>query len=297
MLCLTLMWPGLLQAADPIQLTGVDGEQVSLAQPAQRILSLAPHITESLFAIGAGAQIVATVSYSDYPAAALEIPRVGSYDRISIEAAVASAPDLVIAWHSGNGGDVIARLRALGLQVFVSEPGTLDSIADSLRQFALLSGRQQQGDAASEQFQRRLAQLRQRYSGQATVSVFYQLWDQPLLTMNDSHLIADVIRLCGGRNIFGPARPLIPEVGVESVLRADPEVIIASGMGEERPEWLDHWRRWPTLQAVQKRQLHFVPPSLLQRHSTRILDGADLVCEQLQQARLTPIAKAQQNHD
>jgi iron complex transport system substrate-binding protein len=115
--------------------------------------------------------------------------------------------------------------------------------------------------------------------------VFYQVWDDPLFTINDTHLISDVIRLCGGHNIFSDAIPLVPKISVEMVVRRDPQVIIASGMGEERPEWLDDWRKWKSLQAIQNNQLYFIHPDLLQRHTLRILSGTEQMCAFLDQAR------------
>ena len=284
-----LLFITLLVQAGPaltaIRVIDRQGQILTLDRPARRIVSLAPHITESLFAVGAGSAIIATVSHSDYPEAALAIPRVGSYDRINRESLVAMKPDLVIAWESGNGADLIDHLRALGLAVFVTEPRRLEDIAANLEAFAALAGRDAEGAAAARAFRARLERLRAAHRDSAPVTVFYQVWNQPLLTLNDAHLIADVIRLCGGTNIFGDAAPLVPVVNTETVLRADPEVVIASGMGEERPDWVDEWRRWPSLRAARNGHLYFIPPSLLQRHAPRILDGAESLCRLLEQAR------------
>jgi iron complex transport system substrate-binding protein len=105
------------------------------------------------------------------------------------------------------------------------------------------------------------------------------------MTVNGEHLISDVLRLCGGRNVFTSLPVLAPKVDIEAVLAADPEIIVASGMGEARPEWLDDWRRWQRLTAVRNDNLFFVPPELLQRHTPRILDGAERLCAAFDQAR------------
>lgn len=268
-----------------IRLTDVTGREVVLESPAQRIVSLAPHITETLFAAGAGDRIVATVKSSDYPEAAKAIPQIGGYDRINRESLMAARPDLVLAWESGNGSEVIEGLRALGVRVYVSEVRELDEISRSLRAFATLAGTVEVGHAAADTFDSRLAALRETYSHRVPVTVFYQVWNSPILTLNGDHLISDVIRLCGGQNAFADAIALVPKISVESVLLRNPDVIVASGMGEEHPEWVDDWRRFPSLRAVQKQQLYFIPPSLLQRHSTRILDGAEQLCRFLDEAR------------
>lgn len=280
--------------AGEIRLTDDTGHTLVLDKPASRIVSLAPNITETLFAVGAGSQIIATVDHSDYPQAALDIPRIGTYTKINRESLVALEPDLVIAWETGNGPDVVAHLRRLGLPVFAIEPRTLTDIATSLRQFGTLSGRDAEGEAAALAFLERHEALRRRYQNAAPVTVFYQVWNQPLLTLNDDHLIAQVIHLCGGANVFGDAGPMVPVINTETVLRADPQVIIASGMGEERPDWVDQWRRWSTLTAVRNGHLFFIPPSLVQRQTVRILEGAEMMCDFLQHARDDPHSDAQE---
>ena len=261
------------------------GATLTLGQPAQRIVSLTPHLTELLFAVGAGEQIVGTVDYSDYPAAALKIPRVGAYNSISFEAIVNLSPDLVLAWRSGNGGEMIARLRALGLPVYVDEPDSLAAIGASLGNLGLLAGREREAEQAVTKYQHKLMELRHRYSQQRPLSVFYQIWNEPLLTINGEHLISKVIKLCGGRNVFATALPLVPKLSVESVIALNPQVIVASGEEVQRREWLKAWEAWPMLDAVKSKRLYFVSASLLQRHTPRLLEGAELLCQQLETAR------------
>ena len=274
-----------LAALAEIRLVDALEREVVLKEPAQRIVSLAPHITEVVYAAGAGDLLVGAVSYSDYPEAAQSVPRVGSYETVSYETLVDLEPDLILAWHSGNGAETVKRLEELGLPVFVQEPRTLEGVAQTLLEVGLLSGNDEQGRAASEAFLARLSSLRSRYSQQTTVDVYYQIWNDPLLTLNGEHLISDVIRLCGGRNAFAKAQPMVSRLSIESILSVDPMVILASGMGEERPEWLDDWQEWPSLQAVARGQLYYIHPDLLQRHTPRIMDGAAQLCVQLEKAR------------
>lgn len=262
------------------------GREVRLsAGPAQRIVSLAPHITEILFAAGAGKHVVGVVAYSDYPDAAQDIPQVGGYSNVDMEAIAALRPDLVIAWESGNRSAHLDKLAALGIPVYLNETRSFEGVARSIEMFGRLAGTEPIADEAAWAFRQRHTQLSQRYRDQPTVRMFYQIWDAPLMTVNGEHLISDVIRLCGGENVFASLTQLAPTVGVESVLAANPEVIIASGMSESRPEWLDQWRRWPKLSANQRGNLYFIPPDLIQRHTPRILDGATQVCDMLEQAR------------
>lgn len=259
--------------------------ELVLAGPARRVVSLAPHITEIVYAAGAGDALVGAVAYSNYPPQALEVTRVGAYDSISLETIVSLQPDLVLAWRSGNGEEIVRRIAALGINVYVSESRTLEDVAHSVRNVGRLTGNEDHADVAADAFLQELARLRDTYSDEAPVRVFYQVWHEPLLTLNGEHLVSDVIRLCGGANAFGESPALVSRINVESVLGADPDVIVASGMDKARPEWLDDWRRWNSIRAVAHDQLYFVPPDLLQRHTPRIMEGADQLCRHLAAAR------------
>lgn len=282
-LLLTVLLSG---AAGAQSITVVDdnGTEVTLAGPAQRIISLAPSLTELLFVAGAGNRIVGASEYSDYPPDAQRIPIVGRYDLLDMEAIVGYGPDLIVAWRSGNPQAALQRLIDLGFNVYVAEPRTLLSIADHIEKFAILAGTQVTGQAASNYFHEQLEILSSRYQDSPKVSVFYQVWNEPLISVGGNELINDIINLCGGSNIFADLG-LAPKVSVESVLERDPALIIASGMDIARPEWLDDWRRWPQLQAVANNALFFIPPDLVQRHSLRVLSGALQMCSQIESVR------------
>lgn len=275
---------GAAQAAD-IVLKDDTGATLRLQAPARRIVSLAPHITENLFAAGAGGQVVGTVGYSDYPEAAKKIARVGGYSRLDLEAVAALRPDLIIAWESGNAPGHVAKLRNLGIPVFISQPNRIEDVAEQLEKFGQLAGTGAVANGAAARFRARLAEIRKQYSGQPRVPTFYQIWKQPLMSVGRQQIISDVISLCGGSNVFGQVEQMAPKVSEEAVLAANPEAIIASGMGDSRPEWLDDWKRWKQITAVARDNLFFVPPELIQRHTPRILEGAARLCEHLETAR------------
>ncbi len=261
------------------------GRKLVLPAPAQRIVSLAPSITETFFAAGAGSQLVGAVNYSDYPPAAKALPRVGRYDSIDAEAIAALRPDLVVVWQSGNPPGTLGRLEKLGLKVFVNEPRRLEDMPATLERFGLLAGKAGEGAAAADAFRKRLAALREKYQGRPPVRVFYQIWNSPMMTVNGAHLISDVLRLCGGQNIFADLPALAPTVGLEAVLAADPEAIVATGMNAQRPAWLDDWQRWLKLKAVRQGNLFFIPSDIINRHAPRILDGAEQLCGDLERVR------------
>lgn len=278
----------LLAAAPALAETVVrddDGRVVRLARPAQRIVSLSPDVTENLFAIGAGERIVGTVDFSNHPKAALAIPRIGSYERIDLEAVVALRPDLVIAWKTGNSAAQVARLAAVGLPVYITQPNRVDDVPASLERLGELTGLQAGARETAAHFRSRVDALRARHAGRPPVAAFYQVWNRPLMTVGGQQVISDALRLCGGENVFAALKPMAAAVTVEAVLAANPEAIVASGMDEARPEWLDEWRRWPALAAVARNNLFFVPPDHLQRHTPRLLDGIERLCSHLETAR------------
>jgi iron complex transport system substrate-binding protein len=268
-----------------IVVTDVGGTTVRLVAPARRIVSLAPNITELLFAAGAGDRLVGNVEFGEYPPAAKAVPKIGGYAHFDLEAIIALKPDLILGWESGNGAASISRLRSMGLTVHLSETDRIVDIAGEIERIGKLAGTESIAGPAAAAFRQRHAKLVAGYSGRPPVSVFYQIWKQPLMTVNSRQIISDVISLCGGRNVFAQLPGLAPTVSAEAVIAANPEVIVASGMGDARPEWLDDWKRWRTLTAVARGNLYFIPPDLIQRHTPRILEGAERLCEHLEAAR------------
>jgi iron complex transport system substrate-binding protein len=261
------------------------GRTVTLDEPARRIVALAPHIVENLFSAGAGDKIVGTVDYANFPPAAENIPTLGSAHAWSLESLVALAPDLVVLWESGSGMGALPQLERLGLTVYVSEPRQLSDIIDNIRDFGLLAGTSAAAEASAMAFASAITELEAAYGQRTPLSVFYQIWNRPLQTINGKHLISAVMRVCGGRNLFEDLHQLAPRVSLESVLERDPDVIVTSGMGESRPEWLDSWRQYPQLTAVKNNALLHVHPDLIQRPTVRIAQGAALLCAGLENLR------------
>jgi iron complex transport system substrate-binding protein len=195
-------------------------------------------------------------------------------------------PDLIVAWQTGNPHASVIRLKQLGLTVYIAEPKSLESIPSHIERLARLAGTETAASNALGSFRTTLSRLRDEYAATSPVSVFYQVWNQPLISAGGNELINDIIELCGGSNIFADIKLVAPKVSMEAVLQRNPDVIIASGMDIERPEWLDEWKNWPGLNAVSNNSLFFIPPDLLQRHTPRALLGAEQMCSQLAQARL-----------
>ncbi|AOI59043.1 cobalamin-binding protein [Burkholderia diffusa] len=265
------------------------GNTVTLPAPAQRVISLAPHATELVYAAGGGAKLVGTVTYSDYPPAAQSVQRVGDNKALDLERIAALKPDLIVVWRHGNAERQTDALRALHIPLFFSEPKHLDDVATSLHRLGTLLGTEPAADAAAASFSRDIAALRARYAARPPVTMFFQVWDRPLTTLNGAHLFNEVITLCGGRNVFAALKPLAPTVTDEAVLAANPEAIVTTSAGATRSDAplpsLARWRAWPALTAVARNNLFAIDGDLLTRPSPRIAQGAAALCEDLDAAR------------
>ncbi|MEQ5802527.1 cobalamin-binding protein [Halomonas sp. H10-9-1] len=259
--------------------------EVCLSAPAERIAALSPGATELVYAAGAGEAVVAVVDYSDYPPEAREVASIGSHMRLDMERLAALRPTLAIGWVTGNPAEQLETLEALGVPVFYLEPRTFEGVASAIERLGDLAGTHEAAHEEAARFRDGMAEIRDRYADRSPVRVFYQVWDEPLMTVNDDHLIGKVLTACGGDNVFGGLERLVPRIDDESVLGADPEAILAGGMGEENRQWLTHWEQYPSLTAVAEGNLFFVPPSLIQRPTPRLLEGSRLFCEKLEAAR------------
>lgn len=259
--------------------------KVCIAGSVERVVSLSPGATELLFSAGAGEKLVAVSAWSDYPPEAGELPQVGNSNRLDLEAIVALEPDLVVAWVDGNSASQLAKIEALGIPVFWLKPRTFEHIASAVERLALLSGDETAGAGRAAAFLAGIAQLRERYQEAAPVRVFYQVWHEPLMTINDEELIGRAIRLCGGDNVFGHLPRLVPRISTEAVLEANPDAILSGGEDSDDRRWLDQWRRYPELTAVSRDNLYLIPPSLIQRPTLRMLEGSEQLCQTLERAR------------
>jgi iron complex transport system substrate-binding protein len=277
----------LLPASASASITVIDdgGARVTLAKPAQRVISMAPHVTELLFAAGGGKRIVGAMNFSDYPEAAKKIPLVGSNSQLDMERVIALKPDLLVVWQSGNTARQLEQLRALGIAIFQSEPQKLDQVADSLLRLGQLMGTESVAQGAAADFRARIAALGLRYSKRPTVRVFYQIWDKPLYTLNGQHIVSDAIALCGGENVFGALKVKAPEVSMEAVMQADPEAIFGGDQHDPADAGLHIWSAYSGMLAVKRGNLFSLGGELLTRAGPRMAQGAAAMCEKLELAR------------
>jgi iron complex transport system substrate-binding protein len=267
------------------------GRSVPLDPPVRRIVTLAPNLTELVHAVGAGAALVATDQSSNHPPEVTSLPRVGDHQRVDIERLVALAPDLVLAWGSGNTARELAQLESAGIRLFRLEPRRLDDIPRALERVGQLLGRAEEGRQRARALRSEIYALRARHAQSAPVRVFYQVWPRPLLTLNDDHLVSDVLRLCGGRNVFGTLGPLVPEVSAESVVSVDPEAMLTaiegSGPARRTPDAasFSQWISLGATTAVRRTWLYTLPADIVVRGGPRIADGARSLCGVLDEVR------------
>jgi len=276
-----------LASAQPraaVSVTDDAGQVVSVAQPARRIVSLAPHATELLYAAGAGELIVGVLDSSDWPPEVRSKPRVGDARALDLERIITLAPDLVVTWPYAAPAQVGA-LLARGVPVFVADPATIDGIAADLERLGSLAGTSPTANARAAQFRARLARVAADRGDAPPVRVFYEIWNVPLYTIGGRHLITEAIAFCGGENVFASLSLPAPGVSVEAVLAARPEAIVAGADRGLRPAWLDDWKRWSSLPAVASGNLFVVDANLLHRAGPRFVEGVEALCAALDQAR------------
>ncbi|KMN82518.1 ABC transporter substrate-binding protein [Chromobacterium sp. LK11] len=269
-----------LPAPAAVSVQDGSGRTITLAQPAQRILTLVPHATEMLYAIGAGDKLVATVEHSDHPDAAKRLPRVGSFTGFSLEEVMRQRPDLVVAWRDGGAPRELERLRGLGIPVYLSHPLQPDDVAKEMLALGRLTGADAGAGKAAASYRQRLADLRRRYGARVPVRVFYQVSQTPIFTISDQSFMGPLIRLCGGVNVFGELKQPAAQVSAATVVTARPQAILA---GDEAS--LRMWRRWQALPAVAKDALFALPGDAMVVPGPRLADGAAALCLALDTAR------------
>ena len=261
------------------------GSVISLDAPAKRIIALAPHIVENVYSAGAGDLLVAVVDYANFPAQASKLPSVGGYNKFNIETIAALKPDVVFAWQSGTPAHFLEKIKQLGIPLYLDEPSTIHSVANSIINIGKLTGRLNIAEAVAEEHLKQLEKVVTAQQNKSAIKVFYQVWDDPLYTINGKQIISDVLRLCGGKNIFAAEKIKAPIVNLEALLQLNPDVIITGSEYKSADDALGTWKKWQNLSAVKHNNLFVVNPDIVSRHTVRILQGVASVCEKLDQAR------------
>ncbi len=270
------------------------GRRVEFARPPQRVITLAPNLTEFVYAVGAGGTLVGTMDTSNYPEDAKRVERIGNYQRLDAERIVLLKPDVVLVWKSGNQGRELGQLEAAGIRLFYVEPRRIDDVAQVLVRIGALLGHESEGRQRAATYRQAIGELRKRYAKASPVTVFFQVWTQPLMTLNGQHLTSDLLAMCGGRNVFAALPALAPQISVESVVAADPEAFFtAREFDGNGPTWrrepqakaFQPWRDFRKLKAVSQGWMFSVPGDLVTRQGPRSAEGAKAFCAALDEVR------------
>lgn len=279
---LCLFW--MVNAFAAVTVTDDMGRAVTLPKSAQRVISLTPHTTELIYYIGAGPQLVAVTSYSDYPSEVKKLPIVGDFRQVDLERVLAMKPDLLVVWQGGNPQKQLERLKRAGIPVFYSDPRHLSDIRDNMIKLGILTGHEATARKKAEQWTQGVSRLKKQYGKRTPVRVFYQVSDSPLFTLNGEHIVNDAIALCGGKNVFADLSIIAPNVSIESVIAKNPEAIISS-KGLEISNGLSMWKRFRMVDAVRYGNLFGINPDWMDRPGPRMLAGTEMLCKKLDESR------------
>ncbi|MET4695854.1 cobalamin-binding protein [Endozoicomonas lisbonensis] len=270
--------------------------QVCAAKPIQRIISLAPGVTELVYAAGGGEKVIAVDDHSNYPEAVKALPKVGGYPNTSAEAILAKKPDLVVIWSGGNDSRLSTQLERIGLNVFYADPVDFAGIASVIRRMGKIMGTEAVAEKSADAFWQHYESIRKQFSQAEPVTVFFEIWDNPLMTVNGRQIISQSIELCGGVNVFAGARPRVPKVSIEAVLAKNPDAIVSSEIVQKSHDINRRWKPYSQISAVKNGFLFTIPGDLIARPTPRALKGAEVLCQQLDNVRAAKKRTAQGKH-
>jgi iron complex transport system substrate-binding protein len=253
------------------------GREVKVSYPPKRIVSLAPDITETLFALGLDSEIVGVTRFSSFPPPARHKPKVGSYLAINFEAIIDLRPDLILGTGAGNSRLQVERLSRMGFSVFVVYPKDFDDILETIHLVGRVVGRGDRAKHIVRQMRDRIERVHQRVQGRERPSVFLQIGRDPIFTVSKGSFANDLIFMAGGENIAKNERIPYPSYSLEEVILKSPEVIIISSMytDTDHSQWRRDWNKWSVLPAVKNQRLYVVDSDLIDRPSPRIIEGLE----------------------
>ncbi|QBZ82984.1 Vitamin B12-binding protein [Hydrogenovibrio crunogenus] len=255
------------------------------AAPYERVITLSPHLTEMVYSAGAGSKLVGAIAYSNYPASAKTLPIVGTYNALNLEKIIQLKPDLILAWQSSNQSKVLERLQQLGFKVELFEPRKLSDIPRDIKRIGTLLNTSQIADALANRLMSTLTTVKRQYQELTKIRFFYQIWDDPMMTVNGQVFISQAIETCGAENIFAQQKILAPEVDTESVLKRNPDVILLGGETAVQKTWYQNWLKWPQINAVKNKQIYLINTNHFQRPTARLIHHLPDLCQRIHNAR------------
>lgn len=260
-------------------------KEVESQTTSPRIVALAPHLVEMMYAIGAEAHIVATVEYANHPTEAKAIPRIGDYRGISFERLLAHRPDVVLFWQGGNQHADLVKMKELGIEVISLPSRRLSDITNTLKVIGDITNKQPQAQAVADDFTNALRDVKTKYAQKDTVNVFYSLWHEPLMTISDDSWISDLLAHCQANNLFGNGATPSLQVSIEQVIQVKPEVIVVPDAHSDIKQDLSLWHKWPQIPAIENDAIVHVNGNAMHRFSPNLLSGLIKMCERIDQHR------------
>lgn len=252
---------------------------------AQRIVTLAPALTELVYAAGAGHKLVAVSAWSNHPVEATRLPVVADHAAVNREALLALKPDLVLAWKTGTPERMTESVRALGISVRLIDGQRIDDVPRLLREIGKLGGSSDIAEQAATGYEIRLANIRKRYAGLRPVPTLIEIWHAPFMSVSGAHFMSDALVACGGRNVLADLPGITPEVSLERIVAIDPEAIIGAGSADGEVRFRENWKRFTSLKAVKRDALVWLDPDTFQRPTARLLDGVEQLCAAMARVR------------
>jgi iron complex transport system substrate-binding protein len=287
-------------------ITDDTGQRVTLPNLPQRIISLAPGATEMLFAAGAGNRLIATVEFSDQPAEAKRVPRIGDVTAIDMERLVALHPDLVVAWPGGGNPAQIEKIAQLGIPIYRQQVNRLADLPGSLRRLGALTSDESTAEQAARALAAELARITREYGAGrraagvpaagatgadataagmpttgAPLTVLLEVWNRPIYTVGGGHLMSDALTSCGVRNVFEDLKELGPVISTEAVIARNPDIIVASAPPGQGASWLAQWKRFGSLNAVRTGRLIAFEDQGLNRLGPSVVPATEALCKAL----------------
>jgi iron complex transport system substrate-binding protein len=284
--CLALGIEAPLRAAPTRTVQDDLGRAVVVPRAPLRIVSLAPGATEMLFDAGAGPEVIATVEYSDVPAAARRVPRIGDAAAIDMERLVALRPDVVVAWPDGGSPAQRAKIAALGIPLYQQQVVRLADLARSLRRLGTLAGTEASAEREARGLEQHLEALERTYAAGAggpgeRPTVLLQVWNRPIYTVGGRQLMSDALTVCGARNVFADLSEPAPLVDTEAVIARNPDIILAASPPGEGAAWVVDWKRFGSLAAVRHGRVLAFEDEGLSRLGPSVIDATDDLCRTL----------------
>lgn len=251
----------------------------------ERVITLSPHLTEMVYSAGAGTKLVGTIAYSDYPDSAKALPIVGTYQALNLEKIIQLNPDLILAWQSSNQPKALERLQQLGFKIELFEPRKLTDIPRDIKRIGTLLNTFQTAKINANKLTAQLKTLKRQYQNLPKIRFFYQIWDDPMMTVNGKVFISQAIETCGAENIFTRQKILAPEVDTETVLKRNPDVILLGGEDTVQKVWYQNWLKWSHINAVKNKQIYLINTNHFQRPTARLINHLPELCQRIQQVR------------